>query len=825
MNISLYKGILPEVVDNVNYQTIISYITQDILGIGGTIAKIRKTQSKTQRNEIKKKLPSVTWSGQFAKRCTSGLEKYSGILCADIDDIELSYAESLKDEMQKDAHVMCAFISPSGGLKVLFTSTMDERRHLDFFNIVHKHCKQKYNVDIDKACKDVSRLCFLSLDKNALVNYKATPIFTADTKVPGNNTPKQAPSLAIHDTILPGNTFDVFAKIHEIVCKTVQPAKGTYNEYIGLYAIHANRYGLAENEALTAICSYCGWATADKQDVSVVAHQYKKYIAEYNKYNLERNAKQVVKRVELPPTPKVNFEGRKDAAYNTDIEFWLIIKNTKSNSVNIKILYDDLIMFLQANGFFKYRIDKGKYSLIRVDFTNKIIDVVNELQVKEFLIDFLKHSHSHIDESELKAVREMFRRGAKLYCGANILEGLEYYKPEFKKDTRVMAYVYFKNCFLKITKDGVEPMPYNMLDGFIWEKQIIDFNYTKVNYYDFDFNKFLIYCITGVKQSYNDLVALPDDALDKLKYFSLISSLGYMVHNYKNPTITKAVIAVDSQKRTVGESNGRSGKSLIGNSIAKMANTCGIDGKNFKFDGEFCFDRVNADTKIINFGDVGKNFDFEKLFGLITEDFVYSKKKLDSITIPFSESPKIFVSTNYTIRGDGESMKGRQQIIEVSNFFTATHQPVDVFGKMFFNDWDDADYNCFYSLFCDCIKLYLTNGLLKFPLENYDENKLIDTAGENFIEYMQDTVLEQIDFKQEYDIKLLFDNFSLIAKNIHLKQNTFTKNIEKWAHVYGFEINAHKQGKDKRDRRNGITYVTFTKPVVIEKKVDAIELI
>jgi DNA primase len=366
-----------------------------------------------------------------------------------------------------------------------------------------------------------------------------------------------------------------------------------------------------------------------------------------------------------------------------------------------------------------------------------------------------------------------------------------------------------------------------LLEGFIWEKQIIDFNYSNVDYYDFDFNKFLIYCVTGAKNTYSQLMALPNDAPDKNKYLSLISSLGYMVHNYKNPAVTKAVIAVDSQKRIGGESNGGSGKSLIGKAIAKMANTCCMDGKNFKFDAEFAFDRVNADTKVIDFGDVGKHFNFEKLFGLITEDFIYNKKKLDSITIPFNESPKIYVSTNYTIKGGGESMKRRQQIIEVSSFFTSSHRPVDIFGKMFFSDWDDVDYNCFYNLFCDCIKFYLANGLIDFPLENYDENKLIDEAGEEFMEYMQELILDNLQHTATFIKEDIIDNFLPISHNKYLKSNGVSKYILKWSEINGLVINAHKMPYKvdiiNSDRRNKKSYLTFTK-VVIDKK-ESIELL
>jgi hypothetical protein len=109
----------------------------------------------------------------------------------------------------------------------------------------------------------------------------------------------------------------------------------------------------------------------------------------------------------------------------------------------------------------------------------------------------------------------------------------------------------------------------------------------------------------------------------------------------------------------------------------------------------------------------------------------------------------------------------------------------------------------------ECIKYYLENGLIEFPLENYEINKLIDTAGEEFIDYMNETVLEQLRFTKEFEEKKLFDTF--IEKNKSRDKTnikTFNKNVKAWATIKALEINLHKGGQ--RDRRNGISYVTFT---------------
>ena len=98
------------------------------------------------------------------------------------------------------------------------------------------------------------------------------------------------------------------------------------------------------------------------------------------------------------------------------------------------------------------------------------------------------------------------------------------------------------------------------------------------------------------------------DEIELKKYESVCSTVGYLLHSYKNPALTKAVLAVDRNKRmSSSESNGGTGKSLFSKAIGKMLNMTIIDGANFKFDYEFAFQQCNVDTALVNFNDVNKN--------------------------------------------------------------------------------------------------------------------------------------------------------------------------------------------------------------------------
>ena len=123
----------------------------------------------------KKNLPAFTTSGKFSKRNANGLLDHSGIIQIDIDKVE-NPAE-LRDKLIQDKHICAAFISPSGkGVKCLLLTLADPTKHKAAFNTAENYLKDHYNVEIDKACKDVSRLCFVSYDADLRTNPDAIPL-------------------------------------------------------------------------------------------------------------------------------------------------------------------------------------------------------------------------------------------------------------------------------------------------------------------------------------------------------------------------------------------------------------------------------------------------------------------------------------------------------------------------------------------------------------------------------------------------------------------------------------------------------------------------
>jgi hypothetical protein len=141
------------------------------------IAAVRSATGDTA-DKLKKLLPAFLWTGKFTSRKNSGIENFSGYLCADIDKVPKRIGE-LHDTARNDRHAAAAFVSPSGtGIKIIFRVPVatDAKQHQQNFNAVRDHVTKFYNAKVDEAAKDIARLCFVSHDPAAFFNAEAVPL-------------------------------------------------------------------------------------------------------------------------------------------------------------------------------------------------------------------------------------------------------------------------------------------------------------------------------------------------------------------------------------------------------------------------------------------------------------------------------------------------------------------------------------------------------------------------------------------------------------------------------------------------------------------------
>jgi hypothetical protein len=321
------------------------------------------------------------------------------------------------------------------------------------------------------------------------------------------------------------------------------------------------------------------------------------------------------------------------------------------------------------------------------------------------------------------------------------------------------------------------------LDGYVWQKHIIDREYKKAKPEGCDFDRFLAH------------VAGQD--VERLK--SLCCVIGYLLHSYKSNNSNKAIIFNDE---VISEHpNGGSGKGIICNAIGKMKRMVTIDGKMFDTQKSFPYQTVSADTQLLVFDDVKRNFPFENLFSLVTEGITLEKKNKDAIKLPVSKSPKIAITTNYTISGEGGSFQRRKHEIELSSYFNENHTPEDEFGHMLFDDWDSVEWSKFDNFMIYCVMLYLENGLVKYEFKNLATRKLIGSTSFEFYNWMED---EKLPVNIRVNKTEIYEKF--FAEYDDQRKFCSKKRFSNWLDMYG----KHKGYTITKGKSNGIRYTIYS---------------
>ena len=240
------------------------------------------------------------------------------------------------------------------------------------------------------------------------------------------------------------------------------------------------------------------------------------------------------------------------------------------------------------------------------------------------------------------------------------------------------------------------------------------------------------------------------------------------------------------------------------NALSQMKKLVTIDGKSFNFEKSFAYQLVSADTQILCFDDVKKHFDFERLFSVVTEGLTLEKKNKDAIKIPFSRSPKVAITTNYAIKGRGNSFERRKWELEFSQFYTKDFTPLVEFRKLLFSEWSEEEWCSFDNYMIENVMFYLTKGLIKGDFKNQTIRHLSADTCHEFVEWCG---LFDSEYKNElirYDEKIykneLYLDFISDNPDFSPKAKRTVSRTEFYRWLRSFSI--YKTGKKPQEDRD-----------------------
>jgi len=484
---------------------------------------------KTKDAKDKKVLPGVCFNGTFNTRSASGLIEPSGFLILDFDKFKTEAdAINYKGILAKEPFIYSAFISPSAlGVKALVRIPKDAENFTLYFNALEKYFNSEH---FDKSGKDISRFCFESYDPEIYINTEAIQWDAIEleeySEIGKQNVDVLVPMTS--ESQILDNLLKWFNKKYSL-------QNGSRNENLFKLAMAFNDFGIGKHTALSQLLKY-EESDFDSSEIEQLCNSaYKRGKNTFNTRFFEdsqirssiekqilsgKNPKQIKTSLQRENIEIQDLEtiDRVKGSMEVD-EFWNITDKGRIILSPLKFK-----RWLEQNNFMKYYPANGNtYTFIRKE--QNFIEETNEKKIKDFVLDYL------LSNDKIGAKPYDYIAGNPQFFTPNYLSFLKSADIQLKEDTPTECFIYYSNCALRVTKDGVEQIDYLKLDGYVWKNQIINREYLETDHHPAVFREF-IWLVSGK---------------DIQKYNTFKSVIGYLLHTFKTSAIIKRLFLMMKQ--------------------------------------------------------------------------------------------------------------------------------------------------------------------------------------------------------------------------------------------------------------------------------------
>lgn len=467
-----------------------------------------------------------------------------------------------------------------------------------------------------------------------------------------------------------------------------------------------------------------------------------------------------------------------------EFKWWKWNKKTGAYKYN----YVSLLYFLEHQGFYMYKLQhrnqqKGQNTFIFIKIDGNVVREVTTPEIKSFVQDWLKENHISLEVLNMVISSQFLNEKG--------LQSLPCRELDFKTAGVSDQLFYFNNKTVRITAEGIEEVHPTKITNYVWQNKVLkhnikltdpQFKIQKDASGDWDIevlekdNMFLNYLINGsrvhwrkeLEEPYNGKskeakekyhkenrfniagANLEADAIheQKLHLINKIYTLGYLLHSYKDAAKPWCVYVMDNKLPEVAsESHGGSGKSFgVSSVLDHFKNYFYLEGRNQDLlRNAFIYDGVDEDTDAIIVDDAHYSLNFGFFFSTLTGILRVNPKHGKSFEIPFKQSPKLVVTTNFVPTTLDPSTLRRLQLMVYSDYYhkkTEEYQEnrelIDDFGgkRMFDEKFSYEDYNLFYNFCLQCLQFYLSSSERhEAPEGNVKKRNLMQLMGDNFYEW------------------------------------------------------------------------------------------
>ncbi|WP_149525667.1 primase-helicase family protein [Sphingobacterium hotanense] len=534
-----------------------------------------------------------------------------------------------------------------------------------------------------------------------------------------------------------------------------------------------------------------------------------------------------------------------------------------------------VLNFLVKAGFGRRKVNEETIEFIQID--GNLVRQVKSEDIKAYLLNFLRSRF--VSEHLLNVVHK------STAISANSFDSLPMLNPDFRDYDPWTQYMFFENTTWKITARGIDDVQSNKLEKMVWESKILKKKVRKLEpmftvnkddsgRYSIDiknqdsmFFRFLIQTsrVHWRKELEDNIEHLSDEEIgayrdnnrfniygpnltqeDKdeqaLHLINKMYCFGYMMHRYKAESRPWIVYGMDDTPQKEQGSFGGTGKSIFFKGLRTIKNLLLFDGKNVKlFDDNHVFEQVTTNTDTMYIDDADRNFPMERVFSMTTGDITVNPKGKTRTTLPFSESPKLGITTNFAPDDLGPSLMRRILFFGTSNYyhvdrsgmFRENRQPVDDFGKeLWAAQYTDDEWNLDLNFMAQCCQLYLSwPTWIEAPMKNIMDRAFTNSMGFAFLAWAEvfftkesgrldcfvPTQYALEDYKAEANIKTITSNgfnskmklfaqlkkMSLNPKEVQNNDGRVTKTWD----VIRFDNREKKWIKDDRKKTQAMIYL------------------
>ncbi len=712
------------------------------------ILELRAETSKSKRDELKKELTAVTFGGEFIKRSKKDLKESSGYMILDFDKLEDCH--EFKENLKINEYIYSAWISPSGdGVKALvkIPKVLDNEQYASYYVAFVDALNEP---SIDKSGKDISRLCFESYDPELWINEHSLIWIEFE--------PLELEQPVYHHdevTVPLTDEDEIVNRLLKWFEKQYKPTER--NNSINKLAFSFNLFGISRQRAESICLKYEQKDFKSSEIIATVRSAYSKTNLFNTKsfqddkkkdrlVNFSRGKSLQEIKAKFPEVSENIIEDIKQKA--NDVVFWQY-----SDKGKISIVPSYFRDYLHENGINKILFVDNKNVVAFIRREGKFVEEYSSEMIKDFVLSDMDKKDNIDVWNELA--------GKTKYFEDKFLSMVDSKKVDVDKDGVDYSLFYYLNCVVKVKVDSIEILDYDSLKDCVWKNQVIQRDYVKSDHHESDFRSFIWFACGQNKSNYE----------------TFKSVIGRLLHSYKTMSGNVAIIAND--ENLSDEPNGGSGKSLLFQAVNQLRKVSEIDGKSFNFKERFNYQTVSIDTQVLVFDDIEKNFDFERLFSVITGGITLEYKSQNATKLKVTDSPHIYITTNYAIKGNGGSFDRRKFEIEFSSYFGSHRTPEDVFQKRFFDEWNTDEWAKFDNFMINCLQFYLANGLVKQDHKTLAEKKFKTETNSAWYEFVNKHISFKCD-ERYYKSEVKSKFFEL---NDHFKDLS-TNSITKWVNSY-----------------------------------------